>query len=448
MNISLERAEHAVAGKLTVTVNKDDYQDKVTASLKKIKQKAQMPGFRKGMVPMGLVQKMYGTEVKAEEIQKLLTDTVNNYIGNEKLDVLGEPMLAEDNQQMNIETGEDFCVKFDLVFAPEISVKLDGRTTVDYYNIGVDDDAVNKQTEQYCRQNGAHVAAEVYTEDDLLRGSLAENTEGENALKIENVSLMPRFFSNDEQKALFTAAKKGCDIVFNPSKAYEGRDAELASLLKTEREEAEKHNGDFTFHIDEISHFEPAKVDETLFDAVYHGANIKTADEFAARIKSDLEEQYKQDSDYKFLIDLKSVAMKKAGELPLAEDMLKKMALQNAKSDETKKQIEEHFADYLADLRWSLVRKELVKSFEIKIDEAAMMSASKKLIRIQMAQYGIMNFPEEQLERFAAERVKDSKAYDGILNTAIDTALVSAAKNVVKLKETTVSISEFNKMFQ
>ncbi len=448
MNISLERAENAVAGKLTVTVNKEDYQDKVVTSLKKIKQKVQMPGFRKGMVPMGLVQKMYGTEVKAEEIQKLLTDTVNEYIGNEKLNVLGEPMLADDNSQMNIESDEEFNIKFDLVFAPEISVKLDGRTTVDYYNINVDNDAVNKQVEQYSRQNGTHVEADEFTEDDLLKGSLVENAEGENALRIDEVSLMPRFFSNDEQKGLFVSAKKDSDVVFSPSKAYDGREAELASLFKTTKEEAVKHNGDFTFHINVINHFEPAKVDKSLFDAVYHGADIKTEEEFVAKVKSDMEEQYRQDSDYKFLIDLKAVAMKKAGELPLAEDLLKKMALQNTKSEETKKQIEEHFADYLTDLRWSLVRKDLVKSFGIKIDEAAMMSASKKLIRIQMAQYGILNLPEEQLEQFAAERIKDSKAYDGILTNAIDSALVNAAKKVVKLKESSVSITEFNKMFE
>lgn len=448
MNISLERAENAAAGKLIVTIGKDDYQDKVDASLKKIKQKTQMPGFRKGMVPIGLVKKMYGSEVKAEEIQKLLTDAVNKYIGDEKLNVIGEPMLSDDNPQMDIATGENFEIRFDLAFAPEISVKLDGRTSVDFYNIDVDEKTVEKQIDQYCRQNGTHIDAEVYAENDVLKGSLMENAEGEDALKIENVSLMPQFFNSDEQKAVFASAKKNDDIVFNPSKAYEGRDAELASLLKISKEDAVKHNGEFTFHIDTISHFEPAKVDEALIKNVYPTAGLKTVEEFTARIKSDLEEQYRQDSDYKFLLDLKEVAMKKAGELPLAEDLLKKMVMQNAKSEETKKQIEEHFAGYLADLRWSLVRNELVKSFEIKIDDAAMLEASKRLIKIQMAQYGIMNFPEEQLDQFAAERIKDSKAYDNILNNAIDLAIVKAAKGVVKLKESKVSISDFNKMFQ
>lgn len=448
MNISLERPEGATSGMLTVSIAKSDYQDNVTASLKKMKQKAQMPGFRKGMVPMSLIQKMYGTEVKAEEIQKLLSDSVNKYINDEKLNVIGEPMISDNNDQVDIVAAEDFDFKFDLAFAPEVSIKLDGRTTVDFYNIEIDDEAIKKQIEQYSRQNGAHVDADTYSENDLLKGSLVENTEGEGAVNIEEVSLMPNFFSNDEQKAAFASAKKGDAILFNPSKAYEGRDSELASLLKLDKEEAVKHTGDFVFHVNEISHFEPAKVDETLFKAVYPSAEIKNVDDFSARIKEDMAEQYKQDSDYKFLIDLKEVAMKKAGELPLAEDLLKKMVLLNAKSEETKKQIEEHFADYIKDLRWSLVRNELVKTLEVKIDDVAMLEASKRLIKIQMAQYGIMNFPEEQLNQFAAERIKDSKTHDTILNNAIDMGIVEAAKKVVKLKESSVSIADFNKMFQ
>ena len=256
-----------------------------------------MPGFRKGMVPIGLVKKMYGSEVKAEEIQKILTDAVNKYIGDEKLNVIGEPMLSDDNPQMDIATGENFEIRFDLAFAPEISVKLDGRTSVDFYNIDVDENTVEKQIDQYCRQNGTHIDAEAYAENDVLKGSLMENAEGEDALKLEDVSLMPQFFNSDEQKAVFASAKKNDDIVFNPSKAYEGRDAELASLLKISKEDAVKHNGEFTFHIDRISHFEPAKVDEALIKNVYPTAGLKTVEEFTARIKSDLEEQYRQDSD-------------------------------------------------------------------------------------------------------------------------------------------------------
>jgi len=267
-------------------------------------------------------------------------------------------------------------------------------------------------------------------------------------IEIKDATLMPRFFANEEQKALFKAAKKGADIAFNPSKAYEGRAAELASLLKVDKEESEKHNGEFTFHVDSISHFELGELNEQLFNMIYPDGSVKTADDFKAKVKADVEAQYVQDSDYKFMLDLKEVALKKAGKIELAEDLLKKMVLQNAKTDDGRKQIEEHINEYLDDLRWSMVRNELAKTLEIKIDDAAMVAASKRLIKMQMAQYGILNFPEDQLEQFAQERLKDEKQRENIMNNAVDTAITEAAKKVVKLKEKTVSIADFNKMFE
>ncbi|MBP5628312.1 MAG: trigger factor [Bacteroidaceae bacterium] len=448
MNITLEKNEGAVAGKLIVNIVKADYEEKLAASLKKMKQRAQMPGFRKGMVPMSLIQKMYGTEVKADELQKILADKVNKYINDEKLRVLGEPMLSDDNEAADVAGKDDFEFKFDLAFSPEINIKLDGRTIVDYYNIEVDDETVQRQIDAYRRQNGKNVDADVFSEEDLIKGTLTENGPMVEPIKIEEATLMPRFFANDKQKALFKKAKKGADIVFNPSKAYEGRANELASLLKVDKDEAEKHTSDFTFHIDSISHFELGEVDEQLIKMIYPDGSVKTVDEFKAKVKADVEAQYQQDSDYKFMLDLKSVVMKKVGKVELAEDLLKKMVLQNAKTEEGKKQIEENIGSYLDDLRWSLVKNELTKSLDIKVDDAQLMAASKRLIKMQMAQYGILNFPDEQLEQFATERLKDEKQRENIINNAIDTALTDAAKKAVKLKEKAISIADFNKMFE
>ena len=397
---------------------------------------------------MSLIQKMYGTEVKADELQKILADNVNKYINDEKLRVLGEPMLSDDNEAADVAGKDDFEFKFDLAFSPEINIKLDGRTIVDYYNIEVDDETVQRQIDAYRRQNGKNVDADVFSEEDLIKGTLTENGPMVEPIKIEEATLMPRFFANDKQKALFKKAKKGADIVFNPSKAYEGRANELASLLKADKDEAEKHTSDFTFHIDSISHFELGEVDEQLIKMIYPDGSVKTVDEFKAKVKADVEAQYQQDSDYKFMLDLKSVVMKKAGKVELAEDLLKKMVLQNAKTEEGKKQIEENIDSYLDDLRWSLVKNELTKRLDIKVDDAQLMAASKRLIKMQMAQYGILNCPDEQLEQFAAERLKDEKQRENIINNAIDTALTDAAKKAVKLKEKAISISDFNKMFE
>lgn len=448
MNISHEKTEGAVAGKLIVNIEKADYQDKVAASLKKIKQRAQMPGFRKGMVPMSLVQKMYGNEAKAEELQKVLSDAVNDYIKNEDLKVLGEPMIDESNEMGDLAKTDDFEFKFDLAFAPAVSVKVDGDTTVDYYNINVDDEAVEKQIDTLRRQRGTHTSAETFSEEDIVKGSLMENAEGEGAISIEESTLMPRFFNDDDQKALFANAKVGDNVVFCPAKAYKDRDAELGAFLKLDKEEAVKHDGEFTFCIKEINHFEPAELNEEFVKTACNDEKVTTVEDFKAYVRNEVEGIYKQDSDYKFMMDLKDALMKQAGELPLAEDLLKKMVLQNAKNEETKKQIETQFAGYIADLRWTLVRNECIKSMDLKIDDNAMLEESKRGIRIQMAQYGITNLPEEQLSQYAAERLKDPKQRDGIVENALNTALVNAAKSAVKLNEKTVSIAEFNKLFE
>lgn len=448
MNVKFEKNAEAVAGKLILNIEKADYQDQVAATLKKMKQKAQMPGFRKGMVPMSLIQKMYGTEAKAEEVQKVIADAVNNYIKDENLQLLGEPMLADENEAADIAAKDDFEFIFDIALAPEISVKIDGRTSVDYYCIEVDDEAVNKQIDGFRRQNGRHQNAEVFSDEDLVKGTMTENVEGEGAITIEDATLMPRFFVSEEQKAIFAGVKNGEAVVFNPSKAYEGRDAELASLLRVEKDEAVKHTGDFTLQINEINHFELGEVNEDLMRMVYPDGTVKTEEEFTARVKTDVEAQYAQDSDYKFLLDLKATVMKKVGEVKLAEDLLKKMVLANARNEENKAQIEAQIGEYFEDLRWSLVRTELAKSLDVKVDDAAMMAASKKLIKIQMAQYGILNFPEDQLEQFAAERIKDEKQRDNILSNAIDNCIVEAAKKVVKLNEKSITIADFNKMFE
>ena len=199
MNITLEKNEGAVSGKLIVNIVKADYADKLANSLKKLKQKAQMPGFRKGMVPMSLIQKMYGTEVKADELQKILADGVNNYISDEKLRVLGEPMLSDDNEAADVAAKDDFVFKFDLAFSPEISVKLDGRTSVDYYNIEVDDETVQRQVDTFRRQNGHNVDANTFSEEDMLKGTLRENGPMAEPIEIKDATLMPRFFANDKQ---------------------------------------------------------------------------------------------------------------------------------------------------------------------------------------------------------------------------------------------------------
>src|SRR5574344_1569152 len=235
MEISLQKLDE-VNAKLTIKVNKSDYEEKVQKGLKNLKKKAQMPGFRPGMVPMGLVQKMYGVQVKADEVEKTISEGINNYIKEQKLNLITGPMNAEGEEKIDIEKDDDFEMIFDLGFAPEFEIELSKKDKIDFYNIEVGDKQVDEQVESFRSRNGEMIEAENYEDGDLLRGSLVESDakgkEIEGGITVETTSIMPKYFSNDEQKKLFENAKPNTDVIFNVSKAYDGNETEVSSLLK------------------------------------------------------------------------------------------------------------------------------------------------------------------------------------------------------------------------
>ena len=451
MNVSLEKSDE-VTGKLTVRLEKADYTDNVEKALKKLKQKANMPGFRPGMVPMGLIKKMYGNEVKAEEVNKALSNTVNDYIKEQKLQLLADPLIGADQKEVDIVGEDNFEFTFDLGLAPKIDIELTDKDEIPYYDIEIDDTTVNRQVENYSRQNGHTVDADTYSDDDLLRGTLVElaedGSEKADGLKIEKVSLMPRFFSNDEQKALFKDAKKNSDIIFNVSKAYDGKESEITSLLKIQKEDIANHTGDFKFSITEISRFQPAELNQTLFDLVFGKDTVKSEEEFRNRIKSDLAAAYVRDSDYKLLLDLRDYATGKAGDIKFPEEILRRFILNNAKKEEEKNNIDDILKHYIAELKWSLVRTQLAEKANVKIDDDALKATAREMVQIQFAQYGMNNISTELLDKYADEMLKNENQQDNIISHSIDKGVITAYKDKVTLSHKTVTIEEFNKMFE
>lgn len=451
MNVSLEKSDE-VTGKLTVRLEKADYTDNVEKALKKLKQKANMPGFRPGMVPMGLIKKMYGNEVKAEEVNKALSNTVNDYIKEQKLQLLADPLIGADQKEVDIVGEDNFEFTFDLGLAPKIDIELTDKDEIPYYDIEIDDTTVNRQVENYSRQNGHTVDADTYSDDDLLRGTLVElaedGSEKADGLKIEKVSLMPRFFSNDEQKALFKDAKKNSDIIFNVSKAYDGKESEITSLLKIQKEDIANHTGDFKFSITEISCFQPAELNQTLFDLVFGKDTVKSEEEFRNRIKSDLAAAYVRDSDYKLLLDLRDYATGKAGDIKFPEEILRRFILNNAKKEEEKNNIDDILKHYIAELKWSLVRTQLAEKANVKIDDDALKATAREMVQIQFTQYGMNNISTELLDKYADEMLKNENQQDNIISHSIDKGVITAYKDKVTLSHKTVTIEEFNKMFE
>lgn len=450
MNILFENVDK-VSALLTIQMEKADYEEKVNASLKNFRKKANMPGFRPGQVPMGLLKKRFGKEVLAEEVNKLLGEKLYGYIKDNNINMLGEPLPNEERQkQIDFETMETFEFVFDIALAPEFKAELTGDDTIDYYTIDVDDEMVNKQIDMYRQRGGSYNKVDAYQEKDMVKGLLAELDENgstkEGGIQVEGAVMLPDYMKNDEEKAKFAGCKVNDVLVFNPGKAYDGHDVEISSLLKIKKEEAAGMTSDFSFQVEEITRFTPAELGQELFDQVMGEGAVKSEEEFRAKVKESLAAQFVNDSDYKFMLDVRSYLMNKVGKLEYPDALLKRvMRLNNADKDE--KFVEDNYDKSIEELTWHLIKEQLVKAYEIKVDQSDLMEAAKEMTRMQFAQYGMTNVPDEMLENYAKEQLKKKEQVDGLVNRTVEQKLGQAVKAIVKLNGKTVSLDEFNKMF-
>lgn len=450
MNISLENIDK-VSAVLTIKMEKADYADKVEKSLKDYRKKASIPGFRPGLAPLSLLKKRFGKEITAEEVNKLLGEKLYAYIKENNLNVLGEPLPNETRQQdIDFGTMDSFEFVFDLALAPEFDVTVNGDDTVDYYNITVDDKMVDDQVKMYTQRAGGYDKVDSYEEKDMLKGLLAEldetgNTK-EGGIQVENAVLLPEYFKNDEQKAIFNGCKVNDVLVFNPSKAYEGRDVEISALLKISKSEVPSMTADFSFQVQEITRFKAAEINQELFDQVFGKGVVSTEEEFRSKIASVLSEQFTADSDYKFILDLKTYLMAKVGKLDYSEAILKRyMRLTNKDKDE--KFVEDNFEKSLEELTWHLIKEKLAKMFDVKVEQEDLKEMAKNITKIQFAQYGMINVPEQLLENYANEMLQKKGQVDSLINRCVDEKIAKAVKSVVKLDNKQVSVEDFNKMF-
>ncbi|WP_195334775.1 trigger factor [Bacteroides salyersiae] len=451
MNVSFQNIDK-VSGLLTVKLEKADYQEKVDKSLKTFRQKAQIPGFRKGMVPMSLVKKMYGKSVIAEEVNKLLSEKVYDYIKSNNVNMLGEPLPNEEKQQViDFDTMEEFEFVFDIALAPEFKAEVSNTDKVDYYTIEVTDEMVENQVKAYTQRNGKYDQVSAYEDNDMLKGLIAELDENgntkEGGIQVEGAVLMPSYMKNEEQKAIFANAKVNDVLVFNPNVAYDGHDAEIASLLKIEKEAAAEMKSNFSFQVEEITRFVPGDLNQELFDQVFGKDAVKTEEEFRAKVKEGIAAQFVADSDYKFLIDARKMLMEKVGKLEFPDALLKRIMLLNNK-EKGEEFVAENYEKSVEELTWHLIKEQLVKDNEIKVEQEDVINMAKDATKAQFAQYGMMTVPEDILENYAQEMLKKKENVDGLVGRVVEAKLATALKAKVTLNNKTVSMEEFNKMFE
>ena len=451
MNVSMQNVDK-VSALLTVNIEKADYQERVEKVLKKYRQQVNMPGFRKGMVPMSLIKKQFGKSAMAEEVDKLMQDAVNNYIRENKVNMLGMPLPNDEKMQtIDFDSQEDFEFVFDIALAPEFKAEITEQDTLDFYTIAVSDEMVNSQVDMYAQRAAKYEKVEEYADRDMVKGLLAELDENgntkEGGIQVEGAVMMPSYMKNDEQKAIFATAKVNDVLVFNPNAAFEGNEAELSSLLKIKREEVAEMKSNFSFQVEEITRAVPAALDQALFDQVFGEGAVSSEEEFRGKIKEGIAAQFVADSNYKFLLDARTYLMNKVGKLEFPDALLKKIMLMN-NEDKGESFVEENYEKSLEELTWHLIKEQLVEAFGIKVEQADILEMAKENTRMQFAQYGMMSIPEEMLENYAKEMLKKKENVEGLVNRAVESKLAVALKSKAALNNKEVSMEEFNNLLK
>ena len=448
MNVQLNKVD-AVNATITIELGKSDYEAPVDKALRSYRQKANIPGFRKGMAPMGMLKKLYGKGVLADELNRMVSERLYDYIKEENIATLGEPLPSETTPILDIEAQEDFTFIFDIALRPEVTVSVSKDDKVDYYTVKIADDMIDRHIESYQQQFGSYEKAEVIDEKDMIRGRIVELEAGapkEGGLNVDEAVMMPSYMKNDEQKALFVGQPVNNVITFNPTVAFEA-EAEIASLLKIEKSEVAQYaETEFQFEVTESTRQTKAELNQVLFDKVLGQDKVSDEAGFRAAVGAMIGEQFTADSNYKFMLDARKMLEEKVGEIMFPSTFIKRWLTVTEKHDVEK--IDEDYPKMEADLKFHIIKEELIKASEIKLEESDFKAQAVKAVRAQFARYGMLNAPEDLVENYAREMMGNQEQARQLIEGAMEEKLTIWLKEQVTIDAKEVSMEEFSKFFK
>lgn len=447
MNVNFEKLGN-VNGEITVTIEAKDYTDKISKQLKEIGKKHAEPGFRPGHVPAGLIAKKYGTAVKYDVVNKEVADAVFNYIKDNKLQVLGQPVPESDNAfDIN---NSDFTFKFKVGLAPEIANPVNKDLHVPYYNITVSEEMINEQVDGLRERFGRQVPGEETEPNAVIKGIITElNPDGsvkEGGIVVENGIIAPMHFKNEDQKKLFEAKHPGDTIVFNPAATCDANPVELSSMLNIDRDQVEDHKGDFNFEIKEIIVLRPAELDQEFFDNAVGKDKAHNDEEFRAALKELLALNLANDSNYRFTIDAKDAVVKAVGQLELPVEILKEFLIRQGEGINAEN-VNEEFDKMRGQLEWDLVRDNIASQFDVKVEEDDILNEARGVVARQLMQYGPNALSDQIVDKYAQEVTKDPKNREMLYQNALNRKVFETIKENVTLDNKDVTVEEFQKLF-
>ena len=449
MKVTLNKTNN-VNGIIAIELEKPDYQNNVDKSLNQFRHKANIPGFRQGKVPKGIIQKMYGKSILAEEINKLVSNELYKYIKDNNLNILGEPLPNEEEQKtINFDKDEKFEFKFDIALAPEFELSLNKKDKLTYYNVKLEDDLLAKQYDAYKQNYGTYKKVDSEALDtDLIKGKITEIDNGEpkeNLLEIENGIIMPSYIKDEETKKKFVGAKMGDSIVFNPKTAYDNNVAEIASLLQISKDDVKEVNSVFTFEIQEITRYQEAEMNQELFDKVLGEGVVSSEEDFKSKVAEMLSNQFRPATDNLFMKSARKLILEKLKDIEFPDAFLKRWLLV-ANEKNTEESIETDYPKIAEDLKFHLSKEKIVKEQDIKIENTDVEAFAAEVAKAQFAQYGMSNVPADIFENYVKRMLDDQNTVRNIYDQVVENKVMDWLKQTVKVNEKNISSKDFEKL--
>lgn len=449
MNVTKNQVDDLNAT-IKIELEKEDYAGRVEKALKDYQKKVVVNGFRQGKTPMGIVRKMYGKSLLVDEINKVLGETLNKYIAENDLQILGEPLPNETEQKELDLEGEKFEFFYDIALSPEVNVKLSKREKVPFYRIKVDEEMIDKQVEGICKSNGTMIDVDTIEGGEYLKGELIElDDKGkvkEDGIRNEDASMSLHYMKDEKELKAFMGKKIGDEVKFNALKAYPNK-TDFAAMLGVTKEVAEKAGEKYALVIKEIKRFKDAEVNEELFTRVYGEGTVKDVADFRARVKADIENQLKGHSEYRFTIDAREKMVKKNEDVVLPEAFLKRWIVA-VNENMTMEDVERDFEGFRDEFKWHLVKGALVKEHGVKVEAEDMKKEGRRIAAAQLQQYGLYGLTDEQLDGFADKLLQDEKQRQNLYERALDDKVMDVIRENVKLDEQEIAMADFEKLFQ
>lgn len=437
-----------VTGEITISIEEKDYAEKVEKELKDFAKKANIPGFRPGKAPKDMIRRKYGDAAKADAVQELVSEALYNYIKDNDLKVLGNP-VADRSNNLDVQATEH-TLKFQVGLAPDLDIKVDKDLHIPYYKIEVSDEMIDRQDQALRRRFGKQEPGDTVDETALVKGTITElNEDGtikEGGIEVENGIVSPQYFRSEDQRKLFLGKHVNDEVVFNPAATCDGNEAEMSSMLNIDKEDVANHKGDFLFVIKEIIVLNPAQLGEEYYKEVFGDDKVKDETEYRNAVRAMIEASLTGDQNYRFSVDAQKTIRDMVGAIELPDDILKAFLIsqnENLNADN----IDKEYEGIRDELVWDIEKDTVARNLKVEVKEEDLLNTARLMARNQFAQYGMMNVPGDALDRYANEIMKDERARNQVARQTADMKTFAAIREAVTLDEKTVSVEEFNKLF-